>query len=98
MTGSEKICLTGFHIILRYDRKWSFRGHTSDHHCLALRMSNIATDTFNNDKRALFASLASDKATMISLHFYNNTKNITEMNGRAMNTWPCLISTLIFKI
>ena len=56
-------------------------------------MSNIATDTFNNDRRALFASLSSNKATMVSFHLYNNAKNITELNGCAMNIWLRPIAT-----
>ena len=42
-------------------------------------MSNLAIDTLNNDRRALFASVASDKATMVSFHLHNNMKNITEI-------------------
>ena len=58
-------------------------------------MSNIATDTFNNDGRPLFTSLASNKATKVCFHLHNNAKNITEMNGRATNTWPPPIATLL---
>ena len=57
--------------------------YISDH------VSNIATDTFNNDRRALFASLASYKATMVFIF------TITQiMNGSAMNTWPRPVASL----
>ena len=49
----------------------------------------------HDDRRALFASLISDKATIVSFHLQNNAKNISEMNGRAPGTWPHPIATLL---